>query len=53
MGEEAQDVRATDDSERNSNEVYYFKNKTELNQALELRAFQHSQRQKREDKLNI
>ena len=51
IGEKAEDVRATDDSERNNSLVYYFKNKQELNEALELRALEHSKRETIKNKL--
>ena len=51
IGEEAEDVRATDESERNDSFVFHFRNKQELNDKLIYMAMVHSEREAKENKL--
>ena len=49
-GREAQDVKCTDNSERNNNLVTYYKNRSELYEVLKDTASRHRERERKKKK---
>ena len=53
MGREAQDVKCTDDTERNDNTVKYYKNRHELYEDIKNTASKQKQERERERKREL